>query len=393
MKCILFFLFLSNLGLSQKDNPFKAIDKHAQKAPEAIANTTKSLTEYLIQPANSELEKVRSLYTWLTHHIQYDKQAYNNGNKRINQNNADILRRKRAVCFGYSKLFQEMCTHAGLNSEVISGYSKGTLTAKPSLEKPDHAWNAVQINGEWNVLDATWGSSILNKTNDFIQITKEGYFLTSPEYFILNHLPADPMWQLLDCPIPAPLFLSSIDSILQYVNESSPCFNYQDSIVQFRNLPPDEKRLKNALNTHYYHPTESNKKELGHVYIDKAGLLSEKTDALQQAEKFDDLVFLQAKIISLCRKANAKTALYNWQKELFINTLINQAVAQSRLLDSMTKRADILNTYDQILSHLAESQLLIKGLPASTFKDYAQQSTNNFLEITRQNLAIYKAKN
>ena len=388
---VYFFVCCTSIQAQQKE--FREIDRHAQKVPKALHQDISGLTNYLIKPAKSELEKVRAIYSWITHNIDYDVAAYKNGNKRINKNNRDILDRRKAVCFGYATLFREMCKRANIKAALISGYSKGTLTAQPKLDRPDHAWNAVLIEQKWYVLDATWGSSLIDKTNDFVQTYKEGYFLTSPAFFIINHLPADPMWQLLDCPIPSNLFLESADSILSYTKTVEPCFSYQDSIAQFFALNYPQQRLKEAQNTHGYHPTPDNQKALGHAYMDLAGRLSDRAEQFQEAEQFQAMVEVQDSVINYCRKARAHAALYHWQNELFINTLINQATAKSKLADQFTEKASILEQYDQILNLLKESQALLEALPDSPFKAYAKEATDSYIEIAEYNLNFHKTRN
>ncbi|MDX1665894.1 MAG: transglutaminase domain-containing protein, partial [Saprospiraceae bacterium] len=202
----LILLLLLSIGLvegyGQEQASFDKIDRHARQAPAELTPNLAELTAYLIEPAVGDLEKVRSIYTWITHHITYDQKAVE-GEKvgRINRNIQDILNRGKAICSGYANLFREMCALADMEAVVVDGYSKGTLTSRPNLKRPDHAWNAVVIDDEWRLLDATWGASVIDRNNDFVQTYRSSYFLTPPELFVLNHLPLDPRWQLLDCPI------------------------------------------------------------------------------------------------------------------------------------------------------------------------------------------------
>ena len=396
MKWLVYSLILSSfltLPSQAQDKAFKVIDKHAHKAPESLRKSLSALTAYLVQPANSELERVRSIYTWITHNISYDQEALKKvGRKRINRTNLDILSRKKAICLGYSTLFRDMCLKAGIRCEVISGYSKGTLTSKPDLETPDHAWNAVEIDGEWHILDATWGSSLLNATNDFVLAFNEGYFLTSPDRFIVNHLPADPMWQLLDCPIPPQLFLAPADSILHHLEGTAPCQDFRDSIRQYMALEPKEKKLQEALNTFRYLPTKLNKKALAQVYMDLVSTLSDTADLQQQANELPAMIHTQERMIDYCYKAKQLAKLYNWQLELFISTLINQATARAKQIETIEDRAIILEQYQQVLTDLEASAALIEELPASSFKNYAKEATVSYLDIINHNLKRYQGR-
>ena len=362
-------LLLSTSNFAQ-DN-FRRIDKYAQRTPEKFTQSLSDLSAYLCEPAQTELEKVRSIFVWITHHLQYDESAYNNGNRRINQNNADILRRRKAVCFGYANLFQALCQEAGLQVEVISGYSKGTITAQPNLDEADHAWNAVKIDSQWYLLDATWGSSLIDEDNIFVQQKEDTYFLTKPENFIQSHLPNLPMWQLLPCPISPTLFSQPADSINQFLQlNPDTCFSFPDSIAYFLSLNQTDRLLWNAKQTFQFNPSPSNQKNLGHSLFDYAGLLAERAELLQSTGPLDSLTILQESILHSCQKAVALCKPYNWQKELYINTLINQAVALYQMTDEAEKPKVL---YQKALRHINSANELMERMNNSLFVQYARQ--------------------
>jgi len=372
-------LFLNVQGQAN----FAAIDRHARKAPANIHRNLPALTTFLTEPAQNNLEKVRAIYVWMTHHISYDEEAYNNGTRRINQNIADILRRKKAVCFGYATLFQAMCAKAGLEAEIISGYSKGTLTAQPNLKEADHAWNAVWIDDQWYLLDATWGSSLIDKNNAFVEHKSDTYFLTQPQTFILAHLPNLPMWQLLDCPVSPQLFEQSPDSIRRYLSASEPCYSYADSIRYFTALEVPERRLWEMKSTYKFNPTSANRENLGHSLIDYASAQSDQAEVLQnQPELADSLVYIQARIIALCEHAFSLMKPYDWQKELYIGSLLNQAVS----LYQQTDQAETpLRLYQQALEHLATGKLFLDQIQKDNyFVNYARQQCNHIREAIQE---------
>lgn len=56
---------------------------------------------------------------------------------------------KKAVCEGYSKMFQYLCYCVGINSTQVVGTSGGV----------NHMWNAVNIDGDWYQVDTTWNDT------------------------------------------------------------------------------------------------------------------------------------------------------------------------------------------------------------------------------------------
>ncbi len=238
----LLLIFQTIIGQVSDTLNFNNIDSYARKAPTEVSQEVNTLAQYLAKPASNDFERTRSFYVWLTTNISYDMKAFKNGRKRINQTNEDILTRRRAVCFGYSKFFKALCDEIGLESEVVSGYSKGSLTSSPQLEEPDHAWNAVKLEGKWYLLDATWGAGVVYRESDFVHEFSEDYFLTSPEKLIVNHLPADPIWQLLPCAISTEDFKESPKHLLSLVSDRpDDCINYADSLAKYEQLEYHEK--------------------------------------------------------------------------------------------------------------------------------------------------------
>lgn len=382
------FLILLSLfflpGSAQESPPdYKAVDRHARRAPQEISRDLPALTDYLISESKNDFERARAIYVWITHHIRYDEEAFRAGRQRVNRSNSDILRRQQAVCFGYSQLFKAMCTRAGLESAVISGYSKGTLTTTPDMQSPDHAWNAVRLEGQWYLLDATWGAGQIQRGNKFVQTERETYFLSAPEQFVLNHLPVIPMWQLLSSPLDAATFQQPADSITAYLALAQPSFHFEDSISYWRSLPRSKQRLWEARKAYGFHPTRENRHELGHVYMDYAGDLSDTIDRLPHDRSLDTLIGLQARVIKACEQARQYAdSLYNWQRELHVNTLINQATALYQRVYEETNEATLQKAYTQMQQLLFRARDIIGELPESSF--YARQvgaRVEEYLEV------------
>ena len=69
-----------------------------------------------------------------------------------------------AVCSGYAKAYEAMLDAAGIPNETITGYAGGY-----------HAWNLVQVDGQWYHVDTTWDDPT-TQGGDYIRYT---YFLKS----------------------------------------------------------------------------------------------------------------------------------------------------------------------------------------------------------------------
>ncbi len=180
---------------------YARIDAHALDTPESAARSVDTLAAYLAGPARNDYEKARAVYRWITDNIAYDVQGLFSGNYG-DLSAEGVLRSRKSICQGYATLFQELANAVGLPVEFIGGVSKGYgYVAGSDPGVIDHAWNAVQLDGQWYLLDSTWGAGYIGDDGRFVSRFNDYYFLTRPEYFIYDHLPEDSQWQLLDQPV------------------------------------------------------------------------------------------------------------------------------------------------------------------------------------------------
>jgi len=187
---------------------FSKIDSFARSV-ELNRMSMLQLTDSLTRPCRNDLEKVRSIFVWIAHNIAYDyeKLGISESDTNAYLTHAlfddkllikNVLERKKGICYDYSFLFRAMCNLSGIESKMISGYAKTSYKEIGVIfTKTNHAWNAVRIGGKWHLLDVTWASERRYDDNKVERIN-EAYFLTPPSKMILDHLPKEEMWQLLD---------------------------------------------------------------------------------------------------------------------------------------------------------------------------------------------------
>lgn len=314
--------------------------------------------------------------------IDYDVIAYRGGNHRINRSNKDILKRGKAICWGYSTLFKAMCEEVGIECEIISGYSKVPLNSKPKIEEPNHAWNAVKIDGKWHLLDATWDSGNKGLESDFEKQFGHNYFLTPPSFFIANHLPAEPNWQLVKCPIAPQEFQLPIDKITQLAARTN-C-QFISTLGQSEKLSVHDKRLSKAIETFEYNPTESNKRDLAHAHIDYEAYLSEIADRLQIEQKYDSLALIQSEMIRLCETASGLTNLFTNQLENCAYNYFNYGVTLTQLMTN--DKEQTLQNWKTILANFEKAQLHLKDLDANIFTQNAIAQATDYVEYVKKQI-------
>ncbi|KAL7890169.1 hypothetical protein AOLI_G00024270 [Acnodon oligacanthus] len=187
---------------------FHKVDTHAISAGRELKEqgvfSAQSIARTITQGARNELEKLRAIWVWLCHNIEYDLEGYLGLSPKL-CTPEEVIKEGRGVCSGFSSVCLEMCREVGIQCEEVSGYSKGighcpgrSLSQKPS----DHMWNAVWVREQWGLLDACWGAGTVNmETKTFVKRFDDFYFLTDPSEFINSHFPDDQHWELLDAPI------------------------------------------------------------------------------------------------------------------------------------------------------------------------------------------------
>ncbi len=215
-RCAGLLIFFWALG-AQAQKPtanFFAIDTYVQSVQEANLDT---LAGKLIFPYTTELEKVRAIYSWICQNIRYNADIYKPLalRARFRQEPLDtttewksademvaqkVLRRRLAVCDGYSRLFKVLCQYAGVEAVVLNGYVRTDFDRAPERFRTNHTWNAVRIDSAWHLVDATWGAGYMTYGDEFVQKQNDFYFLTPPDELIRDHYPEDLRWTLLAAP-------------------------------------------------------------------------------------------------------------------------------------------------------------------------------------------------
>ncbi len=182
--------------IAQQD--FSEIDRIAKELNYS-GTSIEELANILAQNADTEIEKARIIYAWVTQHITYDVAAFldavNNDNYP-DVNPQKVLRDRTTICSGYSNLYFALAKAMNLESVIVAGYAKGATPEQEKFQDINHAWNAVKIDDAWYLLDATWGAGSV-RDEKFIANYKPYYFATAPNEFINNHFPTDRGWQLL----------------------------------------------------------------------------------------------------------------------------------------------------------------------------------------------------
>ena len=228
----------------------------------------------------SERAQVESVYNWMINNISYDTKQLKKGLHEYTPE--QTLKRKKAVCYGYSDLFAEMCDVLDIEAYIINGYCKGFgYVDQDYFTRSNHSWNIVYADKEWIWLDATWGagglyydysiySKIMKKLDSdkglqtkikFQPEPTDEYYNIPAEKLLKTHFPIDSKWQFNDYPLPYKTFAFNEKDTLVYIN-------YNRDLKEVRNHGVINQQIKDALNSPRYNP--DNKFDIANAYYKMA---------------------------------------------------------------------------------------------------------------------------
>lgn len=265
MKNNLFFLaticfcFLKTYSQITKADYYNIIDNKvftfSKSSPDA---TFDSITAFVNNNFQTQEDRSRAYYTWIALNISYDVERLNELNlmkmfsvnrvTSIGQKTNDVLKNKKAVCEGYSNLMVDFCKASSIPCFLVCGYVK---TPEGNIPEILHAWNVLRIDSAWTMLDITWSSGYLNLENKYVKRFSNKYFMPKPKIFVKDHLPLDPMWQLLRNPFTKKDFENDSLRI-----SHSPVFNYPDSLRLYISKTEKQRQYLDLL--HYYNAEPNN---------------------------------------------------------------------------------------------------------------------------------------
>ena len=148
--------------------------------PEEVADYRASMRPVIdgyldcLEACNSDYEKTEVLYRMLLEDVAYDINAENN------QNIISVFLGKKTVCQGYACATQYLLQQAGIPCVIVVGTAQGQ----------PHAWNMVQLDGEYYYLDVTWGNSdFLGESGPAAGSINYAYFNITTDELLINHQP------------------------------------------------------------------------------------------------------------------------------------------------------------------------------------------------------------
>lgn len=129
------------------------------------ASLTKLVEDMKKDLPKEESAKVKYIYNWILNRSTYDWNEFYAYNRTGAPTKGDdysivgIMLNKSATCQGYANSFQYLCDQLGVECITVDGignYGNGNMA---------HAWNYVKVDGNWYLVDTTWGDTFSGGQN------------------------------------------------------------------------------------------------------------------------------------------------------------------------------------------------------------------------------------
>lgn len=138
-----------------------------------------------IHDGMTDYEKELALHDYLVTHCKYSANLDTSSKSDIYRAYGALVNGD-AVCNGYAEAMQLLLHCAGVPSKFVIGRAKNS-----GDEWIDHAWNLVQIDGQWYHMDATWNDPVPDSGMQMVH----PYFNVTDEILMENH-----EWEEADYP-------------------------------------------------------------------------------------------------------------------------------------------------------------------------------------------------
>jgi len=233
LSCLVFSIVTAQKAVVSE---YAETDKLALQLPDSMSHTTDDIARFIAAHFKTDKSKLRAIFTWIAGNIQYDVanmfaiNFYEGEQERVDK----ALQKKMGICSNFAALFHAVCLKSGIESYVITGYTK----QNGFTDYIPHAWCAAAVGNNWYMFDPTWGSGYISG-GKFYHKFNYAYFMADPATLIKSHMPFDYLWQFLNYPVSSQEFYENKTAL----NRSKPFFNYVDSIRAYEEQDSSQRMV------------------------------------------------------------------------------------------------------------------------------------------------------
>ena len=148
---------------------------------QAIAQIEQVKNQILQNKTGNTYEDIKMVHDYLVDNINYESSL----SKQNIYNIYGALVNRECVCEGYARAFKYLLDE--LNIPCIMVIGTGTNSQG---ETENHAWNYVQLDGNWYAVDTTWDDPVVIGGGTASEESRYKYFLVGREIIDQDHSPS-----------------------------------------------------------------------------------------------------------------------------------------------------------------------------------------------------------
>ena len=178
------FLFYLNIA---EEYATASSRTEAQTAIEAMVNDC----DRYLSGKTTQVERALTIYDYVLGRIEYayESDGVTPSGQPWAHNIDGAARYQAGVCESYAETFDYLCELFGLNAVTVVGMADNGNTVG------GHAWNILQLDGEWYTVDATWGDGVYTQSGSapkFSEQFNRAYFGMPASQLAQTHTPDQP---------------------------------------------------------------------------------------------------------------------------------------------------------------------------------------------------------
>jgi len=148
---------------------YRSIDSLASRIAASPNVTVNSAVRSLAELCKTDVQRARAAYSFTASYLLYSPTEVASEPLTPDAPLSSVFGGK-GMCGEYAALFNAVAAGLGLESVTVIGVAKGDgYLVGDSANNFGHAWNAVQVDGQWRLLDCAWGSGLLAPPDGGVQ--------------------------------------------------------------------------------------------------------------------------------------------------------------------------------------------------------------------------------
>ncbi|EPS37715.1 hypothetical protein H072_8612 [Dactylellina haptotyla CBS 200.50] len=244
-----------NGGIVQQPADFTTVnmtqvDKAARFIGSLPSGTTPAIlaAAHICRPHRSDVQRLRAMFTWLAEKLSWERPTGLGidspaDNLDYNKDCRRVIQSLKATTEEVAVMFMQMCHAVGIGSEIIHGYLKipgETAETPDAVPRPNHYWNAVVIDNEWRIIDASLASPTHPKRGLYSSapnnMADSHYFLMRPMHACFTHIPMLPQQQHLVPPMPHAVLMALPCASAGFFRNNVQLINFDTSLLRVEDL-------------------------------------------------------------------------------------------------------------------------------------------------------------